>query len=56
MIDQALAKIPKDLFEKIFVTDDCSIDNTKEEYEKRGFKVFSKIHKHKYISRKKILL
>ena len=41
MVDQALDKIPKDLFEKIFVTDDCSTDNTKEEYEKRGFKVFS---------------
>ncbi len=40
LVDQALAKIPKDLFENIFVTDDCSTDKTAQIYRKKGIRVF----------------
>jgi len=41
MIEQVLKKIPNDLFDQIFVTDDSSTDNTANIYIKKGIKVFS---------------
>ncbi len=40
MVDQALKKIPKELFKDIFVSDDCSTDKTAEIYTSKGYKVF----------------
>lgn len=40
LVDQTLNKIPKDLFSNIFISDDCSTDNTIELFESNGFKVF----------------
>jgi len=40
MVDQALKKIPKELFDNIFVSDDCSSDTTPEIYKQKGIKVF----------------
>ena len=36
MVDQALNKIPLELFSNIFVSDDCSIDKTADIYEEKG--------------------
>jgi len=41
MIDRVLSKVPKELFQNIFITDDNSFDGTPEEYVRRGYKVFS---------------
>lgn len=43
MIDMVLDKIPKELFQNFFITDDCSYDGTREEYIKRGYKVFKTV-------------
>ena len=40
MVDLALKKIPKELFDSIFVSDDCSVDQTPEIYQEKGIKVF----------------
>lgn len=48
MIEQVLKKIPKGLFDEIFVTDDNSIDNTKNIYIKKDIKVFSNKRKRGY--------
>ena len=40
MVDLALKKIPKELFDNIFVSDDCSVDQTPEIYQEKGIKVF----------------
>ena len=48
MVEQVLKKIPKELFDEIFVTDDNSIDNTKNIYIKKGIKVFSNKKKRGY--------
>ena len=40
MVDQALNKIPLELFSNIFVSDDCSIDKTADIYEEKGIPVF----------------
>ncbi len=40
MVNQALNKIPLELFSNIFVSDDCSIDKTADIYEEKGIPVF----------------
>lgn len=40
MVNQALNKIPQKLFDKIFVTDDCSTDRTVEIYKEKNIEVF----------------
>ena len=37
MVDQALNKIPLELFSNIFVSDDCSIDKTADIYEEKAY-------------------
>lgn len=43
MVDQALKKIPNDIFETIFVTDDCSTDLTVEKYKNKNIKVYENL-------------
>ena len=40
MVDQALNKIPLELFSNIFVSDDCSTDKTADIYKEKGIPVF----------------